>query len=509
VAVGAPAAEAAPAPYLDEVHPDASVVERSAIPYARAEDAAGVEQTLLLDLFDVPSDPTPRRPVVVLLSGGGFTGDNRNSALLVRWARAMARRGFVVATIDYRTADDESPLALFASVERAIEDLRAAARWLRANQATAGHADDFPLAGPDEDVDLRIDPARVVAGGYSAGAVTALSAGAREVLHPGHRDPAAPDFQPIVNPTNPSWPDDLAAVVSAAGAELGGPDAGDPPMLMFHGDGDTRVAYDGDTGEDYGIGFSGVASCERGRAAGRDCIFHTFPGVAHGLFDNGPREQGMHQAMAQFLSCRVGAPVPFPDVGRWAELAAGWASRSGVVEGFADGTFRGRDRLRRGQLIAMLWRLVDRPAVSGPDPFPDVPAWLSGAARWAADAGVVTGWDGRLRPRAVVTRAQAARMLHRAAGDAPTDDLPAHGLTDVPRWVEGDVRWLVAPRSAQLLGGAGLATGYADRTFRPALPVTRNVAVRWLHALALAGDAWDPDRQVAPVTAACYRLDDP
>jgi hypothetical protein len=166
--------------------------------------------------------------------------------------------------------------------------------------------------------------------------------------------------------------------------------------------------------------------------------------------------------------------------------------------------------LNRGQLIAILWRLVDRPAAEGPTPFTDVPPWLDGPARWAATAGVVTGFpDGTLRPRAVVDRAQAARMLHRAAGGAPVGDLPQHGLRDVPRWVADDVRWLVAPRTAQLLGGAGLATGFADGTFRPGRAVTRDHVVRWLHGLAMAGDAWDADRQAAPVAAACYRLGDP
>jgi hypothetical protein len=206
----------------------------------------------------------------------------------------------------------------------------------------------------------------------------------------------------------------------------------------------------------------------------------------------------------------VGATGPFTDVDPWVELAAGWAGRAGVVTGYPDGTFRAGQPVSRGQLVAMLWRLVGSPTGAEAHPFADVPRWLVPAMDWAAEEEVVTGYaDGTSRPGRSVTRAQAARMLHRTAGAVAVDDLPAVGLSGVPPWAEDAVRWLVAPRAVQLLEGEGIATGYPDGSFRAGRPVTRGQIVDWLHGVALTGAAWDLDRQAEPEATACYRLGDP
>ena len=86
--------------------------------------------------------PSEKRPAVVLVHGGGFRGGARQSYLPV--AIKLAERGYVAATVSYRLA----PRHQFPA---AVEDVKAAVRYLRAN------ADRFG-----------IDPDRIGAMGGSA-----------------------------------------------------------------------------------------------------------------------------------------------------------------------------------------------------------------------------------------------------------------------------------------------------------------------------------------------------
>lgn len=103
-------------------------------------------------------DTYDKRPLLVFISGGGFSEMERNAWIpdLV-W---FARKGYVVASIDYSvTARTVYPMQ--------IEDVKSAIRFLKA------HADEF-----------YIDPSKVVvmgesAGGYLAG-LTALTNGEKE-----------------------------------------------------------------------------------------------------------------------------------------------------------------------------------------------------------------------------------------------------------------------------------------------------------------------------------------
>lgn len=89
------------------------------------------------------------RPLVLWIHGGGWQrGDARLSGAFADWPRvlaALAARGFVVASIDYRLAGE-------ARFPAQVQDVKAAIRYLRRESA-----------------DLGIDPARVYLWGGSAG----------------------------------------------------------------------------------------------------------------------------------------------------------------------------------------------------------------------------------------------------------------------------------------------------------------------------------------------------
>lgn len=110
-------------------------------PHENIVFGTGGGHELKLDLYS-PSGEGPHA-AVMLVHGGGWIGGNKEAFRPM--AAQLAARGFVAATVEYRLAT-ESPFP------GAVEDCKAAVRWLRANAAT-----------------YKIDPARIGAVGGSAG----------------------------------------------------------------------------------------------------------------------------------------------------------------------------------------------------------------------------------------------------------------------------------------------------------------------------------------------------
>lgn len=116
------------------------------------------ERTLEMDIYR-PKDNWGSLPAIVCIHGGGW---NKGSKIHFRnVAQALAARGFVTASIDYRLSG-EAPFPAH------IHDCKAAVRFLRANAKEYG-----------------IDPDRIGAIGHSAGghlaALLATSAGVQEL----------------------------------------------------------------------------------------------------------------------------------------------------------------------------------------------------------------------------------------------------------------------------------------------------------------------------------------
>ena len=152
----------------------------------------------------------------------------------------------------------------------------------------------------------------------------------------------------------------------------------------------------------------------------------------------------------------VSGGTAFSDVAETAYYAAAvrWASASGVVTGYADGTFQPNAPITRQQLAAILWRYAGSPAAESGTDYADESAIASYAATavdWARDTGVITGRDGnRFDPGGRATRAQAAVILHRYM------ELSGSGAEETPE-DSGESRVLVAYFSA-----TGNTEGVAD-----------------------------------------------
>ncbi len=127
-----------------------------------------------LEIYFPPgwSRTAPRGPGVILFHGGGWSG---GSLTQFRHAcRYLASRGLVAATANYRmlTRAERERLPAGESYKRVcVTDAKSAIRWMKQ------HAEE-----------LRIDPARLITGGGSAGGHISVLA----TLTPGLDDPADP-----------------------------------------------------------------------------------------------------------------------------------------------------------------------------------------------------------------------------------------------------------------------------------------------------------------------------
>lgn len=116
------------------------------LPYARYGS-----RTLMLDLYLPVNQAKPAIPGVIVIRGGGWMVNDRKRFAHI--ASALAERGVAAASIDYRNAEE-------AAFPGAIQDVKAAVRWMRTN--AAAH---------------RIDPNAIATLGGSSGAHMALLAG--------------------------------------------------------------------------------------------------------------------------------------------------------------------------------------------------------------------------------------------------------------------------------------------------------------------------------------------
>lgn len=192
---------------------------------------AGWPQALRADVH-LPARPG-LRPAVLVVHGGGWEGRSRGDMDGI--AARLADRGFVAMNVSYRFA----PAHRFPAQ---LHDLQQALRWLRASAPRYG-----------------IDPARVGAFGYSSGGHLAAllgTVGEGDALDRPHGGAEA-RLQAVVAGGAPSdlrkftggvlVPQFLGATLQeqpglfAAASPVVHASAGDAPMFIYHGKGDTLV----------------------------------------------------------------------------------------------------------------------------------------------------------------------------------------------------------------------------------------------------------------------------
>lgn len=124
-------------------------VDGPPVPVASNIRYATVSPTQTLDIYRPPGDPRAL-PLVIEIHGGAFIGGDKAADADRQIIGAMVRRGFAVASVNYRLSGE-------APFPAGVKDVKAAVRWLRA------HAGDYRLA-----------PERFGAIGESAGGYLAV-----------------------------------------------------------------------------------------------------------------------------------------------------------------------------------------------------------------------------------------------------------------------------------------------------------------------------------------------
>lgn len=159
--------------YLDEIFTGVSFEDSvnyglnySVLPWILGATTDTIQVPLFMDIYQPMGDTSTNRPVILFgitgtffpaYANGGFTGE-RNDTACVEFAKRMARRGYVVAVVQYRrgwlagsSALNQQKTILHAAY-RGIQDMNNAVRFLRANAATYG-----------------IDDSRIAVGGHGTG----------------------------------------------------------------------------------------------------------------------------------------------------------------------------------------------------------------------------------------------------------------------------------------------------------------------------------------------------
>lgn len=222
--------------------------------YGSNRTYSGATKALTLDVYDPAAGPHEKRPLLILLPGGAFRSDATDKSQLAGLAIEIAKRGVVVACIDYRTfggSRDMSPATVRTVILQGMQDAKAAVRFFRKDAATSDA--------------YGIDPARVLLGGHSAGAVDSGQAVYLDDL-----SKADAELRALIkangglegNSGNPGYDSSVSGWIDLAGGleERAWVTASSPRMLGVYGTNDTIVPPRESSALGGGLPFSGVLS---------------------------------------------------------------------------------------------------------------------------------------------------------------------------------------------------------------------------------------------------------
>jgi len=232
--------------YVEQIFTDTEILT---VKFGSNINTLGLNQDLLMDIYQPVGDTLKKRPVVVLAFGGSFiTGDRKQLADL---AKEIAKLGYVTACIDYRLLSfAQWPIDSIKGFDIAIKasgDMKAAIRHLRKDAATINT--------------FRIDPDMIIAAGVSAGAITAIQAAYFDITDntEAHVKAAVDKNGGIEGNSgdaeNLKYSSKVQGVLNLSGA-IYRPyfmDEGEAPIISLHGDKDDVVPYGYDFVKPLGI----------------------------------------------------------------------------------------------------------------------------------------------------------------------------------------------------------------------------------------------------------------
>jgi len=167
--------------------------------------------------------------------------------------------------------------------------------------------------------------------------------------------------------------------------------------------------------------------------------------------------------------------LQFADISEtaWYHQCVDYAVRKGLMFGKSNTVFAPNEKLTRGQMMALLYRLEGEPDVEAQTPFADVKQELyyAKAIAWAYANGIAYGVSHEaFAPEAEVTREQMAAFLARYAAwkgvykEAEGNLAQFTDSKQISAYAAPHVMWAVEN---------GILSGYTDNTLRPLGNATR------------------------------------
>ena len=148
-----------------------------------------------------------------------------------------------------------------------------------------------------------------------------------------------------------------------------------------------------------------------------------------------------------------------------------WAVDKKITSGTSATTFGPDNTCTTAQILTFLWRANGSPAISGSNPFSDVPddAYYYQAALWAREKGLISG--SVFRGDTPCTRASTVTYLWKLAG---RPSVGGGGFTDVPASASyaQAVAWAV---------NEGITSGTGDEKFSPDAICTRGQIMTFIY----------------------------
>ena len=199
--------------------------------------------------------------------------------------------------------------------------------------------------------------------------------------------------------------------------------------------------------------------------------------AAYAAYKAAKTTEAVEAATADLLKAMpelVFVPNTFTDAqSGWFKPAVDFAQASGIMQGMTPTEFAPNVTTSRAMVAQVLYRLAGSPAVEGAGTFADVAqsAWYYDAMLWASGTGILKGYeDGTYRPMREVTRQEMATILCRMADVEIDADLVDEVLAEL---ADGDSVADWASEGVVFCYLGGIMTGVDDTHFDPAGMLTR------------------------------------
>lgn len=272
--------------YLTEIFDDILI---DTVLFGEGPNIQGGNQQLYMDVYRPMGDTVSNRPVLVFAFGGGFLQGDRWESHVTKTCRRFAKAGYVAVAIDYRYGIDfigglsdprKEAMRVFF---RPMQDMRAAVQYMKYSVDSLDNV-------------YGIDPDMIFVGGASSGGITALNmtyvntaAELQQLADTSAISSLGGFNSSSANGPHAAYGWEVQGAISIAGAlpKKEWLNAGEPPVILAHGDADQVVPYRDENTLNGVLLLAGVKLegsylvDERARSEGVCSYLYTMPGEDH------------------------------------------------------------------------------------------------------------------------------------------------------------------------------------------------------------------------------------